>query len=166
MLRTLCCGIHGAGLPPFYVLHQFAVVVVCRAGGELKGREASAAQSLHGSVHAVDKVEVLKGCVNALVGCASGVSLPACDNMEAHGNVGLSLPSRELAHLVLLELNKDGRERPRYGGGDFDNVFVLQVYELNVGATLGDMLGDSLKNLFSHFRCLLLMNCASDRLNC
>ena len=76
-----CCGIHGAGLPPLYILHQFAVVMVCCAGGELKGSEARAAQSLHGSVHTVDKVEVLEGCVNAFVGCASGVSLPTCDNM-------------------------------------------------------------------------------------
>lgn len=83
---SLCGSIHGVGLPPLYVFHELAVVVVCRAGSEHEAAEAVAAQSLHGGVHAVDKVEILEGYVYALVGRASGVSLPARDDMEAHGN--------------------------------------------------------------------------------
>lgn len=111
---SLCGGIHGVGLPPLYVFHELAVVVVCRAGGEHEAAEAVAAQSLHGGVHAVDKVEILEGYVYALVGRASGVSLPARDDMEAHGNVGIPLPVAELVNLVLLELNEDGGQRPRH----------------------------------------------------
>ena len=143
---SLSCGIHGVGLPPLYIFHELAVVVVCRAGGEHEATEAVAAQSLHGSVHAVDKVEILECCVYALVGRASGVSLPARDDMEAHGDVGLSMPVAELVDIVLLELNEDGGQRPRHGGGHLDDVLVPKVDKPNIWAPLGDTLGDSLKN--------------------
>ena len=86
-------GINSSRYPSLDILHEFAVVVVGSTGGELESRESGTAESLHGSIDVVDKVEVLECDVDALISGTSGIGRGTCNDMESYRNVRLPLPS-------------------------------------------------------------------------